>query len=395
VGRTLPFLSVMIPFYLVILMAGFKKGLEVWPAALVSGGSFALAQFLSANFLGPLLPDIIASITSIVCLTLFLRVWHPQQSWRFKDEAPSTGKEKLRYTGGQVFRAWAPFIILSIFVGAWGVKPIAAFLDTFTVKFAFPGLTGMVIRGGTALPAVFKLNVLGAAGTSILLTALVSLPIMGASPALAVKTFGQTIKTLKFTMVSIPVILGFAYIINWGGMANALGNAFAETGHMFPLLAPFLGWIGVLVTGSDTSANALFGKLQEVTATKLGIDPVITVAANTSGGVCGKMISPQSLSVATAAVGLVGKESDIFRFTLKHSIILTGVIAIMTFLQSNVLGFLVPVYAKVVTAAAGAMDTRDGMLYLLATLAVIVVLAVLAVVKGRSSGETEAQRRAA
>jgi lactate permease len=395
VGRTLPFLSMMIPFYLVVLMAGLRKGVEVWPAAVVSGGSFALAQFLSANFLGPLLPDIIASITSIVCLTLFLRVWHPKQSWRFEGEAPSTGKEKLRYSGGQVFRAWAPFVILSIFVGAWGVKPIAAFLDTFTVKFDFPGLAGMVLRGGTALPATFKLNVLGAAGTSILLTALVSLPIMGASPALAVKTFGQTLRTLKFTMVSIPVILGFAYIINWGGMANALGNAFAETGHMFPLLAPFLGWIGVLVTGSDTSANALFGKLQEVTATKLGIDPVITVAANTSGGVCGKMISPQSLAVATAAVGLVGKESDIFRFTLKHSIILTCVIAIMTFLQSNILGFLVPVYQRVAAATAGAVDTHAGMLYLLGTLAVIAVLAVLAVVKGRSSTQTAAAARRA
>ena len=386
VGRTLPFLSMVIPFYLVVLMAGLKKGFEVWPAALVSGGSFALAQFLSANFLGPLLPDIIASITSIVCLTLFLRVWRPKQAWRFATEAPSNGKEQLRYSGGQVFRAWAPFIILSIFVGAWGVKPIAAFLDTFTVKFAFPGLTGMVLRNGTALPAVFKLNVLGAAGTSILLTALVSLPVMGASASLAVKTFGQTLRTLKFTMVSIPVILGFAYIINWGGMANALGNAFAETGQLFPLLAPFLGWIGVLVTGSDTSANALFGKLQEVTATKLGIDPVITVAANTCGGVCGKMISPQSLSVATAAVGLVGKEADIFRFTLKHSIILTCVIAVMTYLQSNILGFLVPVYTKVAAAAAGTMDTHAGMLYLLGTLAVIVVLAALAVMKGKAAG---------
>jgi lactate permease len=400
VGRTLPFVSIAIPFYLVVLMAGFKRGFEVWPAALVSGGSFAIAQWASSNYLGPLLPDIIASIASIVALTLFLRVWHPKKSWRFANEAPSEGKAQLRYTGGQVFRAWAPFIVLSIFVGAWGIKPVKAALDHFALfKFPIPGLDGMVIRGDKPMPAAFSFTVLSAAGTSILFAALASLPVMKASPKLAVQVLGQTLKSLKFPIVTISFILGFAYIMNFAGMAYALGNAFAATGKAFPFVAPFLGWVGVLMTGSDTSTNALFGKLQEVTATKLGVDPVITVAANTSGGVCGKMISPQSLAVATAAVGLVGKEPDLFRFTLKHSIILTTVIAVIVFLQSNVLHFMVPVYSRVASAAAaasGASVVGEGVKYLAVTIAVVIAVAAISIVLGRGkAAEAERARKAA
>jgi lactate permease len=385
VGRTLPFVSVLVPFYLVVLMAGLRRGLEVWPAALVSGASFAVAQFLSANYLGPLLPDIIASVVSIACLTVFLHFWKPATAWRFQGEAPSEGKEKLRYTGGQVLRAWMPFILLSVFVGAWGVKSIQSALDHLLVaKWSIPGLDQLVVRDGKPMAAVFKWNVLGAAGTSILLTAACSLPVMGASPVVAARVFGETVKKLRFPVVTISFVLGFAYIMNFAGMANALGNAFAETGRAFPLLAPFLGWLGVLMTGSDTSANALFGKLQEVTATKLGIDPVITVAANTSGGVCGKMISPQSLTVATASVGLVGKESEIFRFTLKHSIILTGAIAVLVYLQSNLLGFLVPAATRASAAAGAAGDlVPEGLAWLGALVVLVVVLVVAAGIAGR------------
>ncbi|HEX8908559.1 MAG TPA: lactate permease LctP family transporter [Anaeromyxobacteraceae bacterium] len=395
VGRTLPFVSIAIPFYLVVLMAGFRRGFEVWPAALVSGGSFAVAQWASSNFIGPLLPDIIASIASIVSLTLFLRVWHPKQSWRFKGEAASHGKERLRYSGGQVFRAWTPFILLSVFVGAWGIKSVKVALDHYALfKWAVPGLDGMVVRGGKPLAAAFSFSALSAAGTSILLTALVCLPVMKASPKVALQVFGQTLKALRFPILTISFILGFAYIMNFSGMAYALGNAFAATGKAFPLVAPFLGWLGVLMTGSDTSTNALFGKLQEVTATKLGVDPVITVAANTSGGVCGKMISPQSLAVATAAVGLVGKEPDIFRFTLKHSILLTSVIAVLVYLQSNVLHFMVPIYARGAAAAAAvAPSLREGLLALAVTALVVTLVAVMAVVLGRERPADRAELR--
>jgi lactate permease len=360
VGRTLPFLSVLIPLYLTVLMAGWKKGLEVWPACLVSGVSFAIAQYLSSNFIGPLLPDIIASITSIICTVIFLKMWHPKESWRFPDEPAATGKAKLEYTGGQIFRAWAPFIILSLFVCAWGIKPVNAALNQITKElfnFAIPvsGLHNMVIdQVGKAKPAVYNLNVLSAAGSAILFAWLFSIPVMGASVGTAIKVAGNTLNTLKWPILTIATILGFAFIMNYSGMAITLGYAFAGTGDSFPFFAAILGWLGVFMTGSDTSTNALFGKLQAVTAEKIGIDPVITVSANTCGGVCGKMISPQSISVATGATGLVGHEGDIFRFTLKHSIFLACIIGVMHLLWAYVFTGMVPTYAKAVAAAPAA-----------------------------------------
>lgn len=391
VGRTLPFVSVLIPLYLVMLMSGWKNGMEVWPAALVCGGSFALTQWWSSNYLGPLLPDILASIVSIVCLVAFLRKWHPKNTWRFPEEPASSGREKLKYTGGQVFRAWAPFIILSIFVAAWGVKAIKEALDYFTLyKFQISGLHNMILRGGTPLAAVYGFNLLSAAGTAILLAGLFSIPVMGASLSASADVAAKTLKTLRWPVATISLILGFAYIMNFSGMATTLGNAFAATGKLFPFFSPFLGWLGVFMTGSDTSTNALFGKLQEVTASKIGVDPVITVAANTCGGVCGKMISPQSLSVATAAVGLVGQESDIFRFTLKHSLILTTVVALITMLQAYVITWIVPTYAKTAVAAAAkaaaaaaAAFPSQGLLYLGGTLVLVLMITVSSRTVGR------------
>jgi lactate permease len=213
---------------------------------------------------------------------------------------------------------------------------------------------------------------------------------MGASFSQGMKVLGQTFKTLRWPVVTISVILGFAYIMNYSGMAITLGNAFATTGVLFPFFASFLGWLGVFMTGSDTSSNALFGKLQEVTATQIGVDPVITVSANTSGGVCGKMISPQSLSVATAAVGLVGQEADIFRFTLKHSIILTAVIGVFAMLQSYVIKWIVPVYAKASAAAPAAAAAApalpiEGLTYLALTLALVLAVIVTARVTGKAT----------
>ena len=391
VGRTLPFLSVIIPLYLVILMAGWKKGLEVWPIALVSGASFAITQFLSSNYLGPMLPDILASIASMVATVLFLQFWQPKESWRFEHEAAAAGKEKLRYTGGQVFRAWAPFVLLSLFVAAWGIKPIKDFLDYYTLyKFPISGLHNMVIRGDKPMAAIYSFNLLSAAGTAILFAALFSIPVMGASLSTAAKVAGATFKTLRWPIVTIATILGFAYIMNFSGMAITLGLAFAATGHFFPFFAPLLGWVGVFMTGSDTSTNALFGKLQEVTATRIGVDPVITVSANTCGGVCGKMISPQSIAVATAATGLVGREGDIFRFTLKHSIFLALIIAVFTYLQAYVVTWIVPHYEKVaaaapaVAAAKAPFDPTVGGTYLIIALAVVILVTISARVLGKA-----------
>lgn len=379
VGRTLPLISFFVPLYLVVLMAGWKKGLEVWPACFVSGGSFALAQFISSNspLTAPLLPDLIASIASIVCTVLFLKVWHPKESWHFDHEPKREGKAKLLYSGGQIFRAWAPFIILSLFVCAWGIKPVNQALDQITktvFDFAFPiaGLDKLVIdQAGKAKPAVFKLNILSAAGTAILFAWFFSIVVMGASLKTASVVARDTLKTLKWPIITISTILGFAYIMNFSGMAITLGYAVATTGAAFPFFAALLGWLGVFMTGSDTSTNALFGKLQAVTAEKLGIDPVIAMSANTCGGVCGKMISPQSISVATGATGMVGRESEIFRFTFKHSLIMAMLVGVLHLLWAYVFPGIVPSYVKPVAAAAAAVANAaqaainpDGLLWL-------------------------------
>lgn len=268
VGRTLPFLSLFVPLYLVILMAGWKKGIEVWPACLVSGGSFALVQFLSANFIGPLLPDILSSIASIICTVVFLRYWHPKESWHFSEEPKSEGRAELMYSGGQVFRSWAPFLLLSVFVAAWGIKDVqTAMNQIFLVKLPIEGLDKMVIdHVGKTKAAVYTFNGLSSAGTAILLAWFFCIPVMGASIRTALDVAGNTLRQLRWPIVTIATILGFAYIMNYSGVAITLGHAFASTGWFFPFFAAFLGWLGVFMTGSDTSTNALFGKLQAVTA---------------------------------------------------------------------------------------------------------------------------------
>ena len=386
VGRTLPFLSVLIPLYLAILMAGWKKGWEVWPACLVCGGSFAIVQFLSSNFMGPLLPDILASIASIICVVLFLKIWHPKESWHFPSEKASLGREKLRYTGGQVFRAWAPFIILSAFVAAWGIPSIKEVLDSlFLVKFQIAGLHNMVLKGATPIAAVYSLNLLSAAGSAILFAGIFSVPVTGASVGTGLAVAGDTINKLKWPIVTITLILGFAYIFNFSGMVVTLGDAFAATGVFFPFFAPFLGWLGVFMTGSDTASNAFFAKLHVVTAQKIGVDPVVLVAANSSGGVCGKMISPQSIAVATSATDQVGKEGDIFLFTLKHSLILTFVVGIMVTLQAYVFKWMIPVYDKAEAAVkvVTKVTTSMGSTYLIGVFVLCLAITVMSIATGK------------
>ncbi len=390
VGRTLSPLSVFIPLYLVIIMAGWKRGLEVWPACLVSGGSFALVMFLFSNYVGPLLPNVLSSITSIICTVVFLRFWHPKESWHFPEEAKSNGAAQLNYTGGQVFRAWAPFLLLSIFVAAWGIKPVQdAMNHIFLVKLPIYGLDNMVVdQMGMVKSAVFIFNGLSAAGTAILLAWFFCIPVMGTSLGMAFEVAGSTLKQLKWPIVTISTILGFAFIMNYSGMGITLGYAFASTGRLFPFFAAFLGWLGTFVTGSDTSTNALFGKLQTVTAHQIGINPLVTVGANTAGGVCGKMISPQSISVSTAATHMVGQESEIFRFTLKHSLILTTVVGIICMLEAYVFTWIIPTVEKAAPAVAqagavAAAGISDGLLYLGITFAAAVLITILSRTLGK------------
>jgi lactate permease len=369
VGRTLPILSVILPFYLVVLMAGFKRTVEVLPAIVVSGGSFAFFQWFSANYLGPMLPDVLAGLASIISLMVLLKYWKPKSVWHFKEEPPQTIATELQYTPGQVLRAWTPFIFMTLMVIAWGLAPVKGALNAVsTVKFMIPGLQDTILKpdGSPLTIKPFEFNYLSSPGTAVLLAAFISLPLIGLRWQEGVKAYLATWQQLKLPIITIAAIVGFAFIANYSGMSNTMALALASTGGLFPFFSPILGWLGVFLTGSDTSANALFCKLQYTSATAIGVDPVVTVAANASGGVTGKMISPQSIAIGAAAVGLVGKEAELFRFTVKHSFIMLGVVCILTMLQAYVITWIIPTYEQLVpTTTVAPADLSTGFRYLL------------------------------
>ena len=453
VGRQLPFISVFIPFYVILIMVGWKKTIEVLPAIIVCGVTFAVSQWASASYLGPYLPDIIASLASIVALVLLLRVWHPKENWSFDHESDLREKEQHTYSAGEVFRAWAPYLALTIMVLLWGIPSIKTELDKGTKEIEVTGLHNAIVKkvskpeeglkkagavvaeadrvlaalpanepklaGAVTLladirmleeklvpveqtlagrgavltderragfdaiarkstdlqkllkddleknrvvakeqfkplvkaltdqlpvktPAKYKFNFWSAAGTAILIAAFLSALICGVSLADTCRILGKTLYDMRYPAITVASVLGLAYVMNFSGMTNCLGLIFTKTGHIFPFIAPFLGWLGVFLTGSDTSSNVLFGGLQKATAEQLTLNPVLMGAANTSGGVMGKMISPQSLAVATAACGMVGEEGTLFRFTLKHSIFLTVIVGIIITLQAYVIPWMVP-----------------------------------------------------
>lgn len=391
VGRTLPILSVMLPFYLVSIIAGVKKAQEIGPAVLVSGISFAFLQYFSSNFLGPALPDVIAGLGSIVCLMVFLRFWKPKTIWRFANEPAATLNTDISYTNGQLLRAWSPFLVLTIMVIAWGIQPIKDALNTAGMtQFEFPGLHN-AIQGedGTLLAKVFKLNYLSAAGTAILIAALVAIPLVGLTYSEGLSVFGATVNQLKFPILTIASVLAFAYILNDSGITLTLADVLANTGVLFPFFAPVLGWLGVFITGSDTSANALFSKLQYATAQSIGVDPVVTVGANISGGVVGKMISPQSIAVAAAAGNLVGKESELFRFTVKHSFIMLFFICLIVLAQAYTLKWLIPTYEMLGgQKVAVTPDVTKGYTYLIVLAVILVALAISILTTAKPKKET-------
>ncbi|MBX8609220.1 lactate permease LctP family transporter [Pseudomonas capsici] len=359
-GRQLPLLSIFVPFWLMFMMDGVRGVKETWPAALIAGLSFAITQYLTSNFIGPELPDITSALVSIVSLTLFLKVWQPQ---RATDSLVVSGgaaaiaggpggfgqqrtSVKSPYTLGQIIKAWSPFLILTAMVTVWTLKPFKAVfaaggaLQAWTINIAVPYLDQLVIKGtpivakATAMPAVYKFDLIAASGTAILFSAILAMIVLRISPKIGLTTFKETLIELRWAIVSIGMVLAFAFVMNYSGMSSTLALVLAGTGAAFPFFSPFLGWLGVFLTGSDTSANALFGSLQATTAHQLGVSDVLMVAANSSGGVTGKMISPQSIAVACAATGLVGKESDLFRFTLKHSLFFATIVGCITYAQA-------------------------------------------------------------
>lgn len=371
-GRQLPLLSLFVPFWLVFMMDGAKGVRETWPAALVTGGSFAVTQYFTSNHIGPELPDITSALVSLVSLAAFLKVWQPRSASQraggsagggamalsgfgggFNGGAPASRKASP-YSAMQTIRAWAPFGILTAIVTVWSLQPFKALfaangaLAGTVLKFRIPGLDQMVIKAAPivatpkAYEAVLKLDLLSAVGTAILLTALISAVLLRMRPRELLSTFGETLVELARPILSIGLVLAFAFVANYSGMSSTLALMLAGTGAAFPFFSPFLGWLGVFLTGSDTSSNALFCSLQNTTAHQIGVSDTLLVAANTTGGVTAKMISPQSIAVACAATGLVGKESELFRFTVKHSLLFAVIIGIMTAVQAYLLPGMIP-----------------------------------------------------
>jgi lactate permease len=348
VGRILPFFSILVPFWLVWAFAGFSGMLEVWPAVLVAGASFAIPQFLMSNFHGPWLVDVVSSVTSMVCLILFLLVWHPKKIWGFEHEQHEerSARGEHGHSRADVVRAWIPWAVLSVLVFIWGLPSMKTLLDKTSVfKFPIAGLHQMIQRVPPVVPkpvaegAVYVLNWLSATGTGLFLAAVIAGLIMGCGPAMMARTYLKTIKKIRFSLLTIAAMLAIGFMTRYSGLDATMGLAFARTGVMYPFFGTLLGWLGVALTGSDTSSNVLFGSLQKITAQQIGLSPILMGAANSCGGVMGKMIDAQSIVVASTATEWYGHEGDILRYVFFHSIALACLVGIMVTLQAYVFPF--------------------------------------------------------
>lgn len=359
IGRQLPFFSILVPFWLIWAFAGFKGMRDIWPAILVAGVAFAVPQFLISNFHGPWLVDVIASIVSMGSLTLFLKVWQPRTIWTstalgkhkdtsMNDVLPSGAPvADSTLAGISTARAWMPWVILSVFVFAWGIPAIKKILDGVWIwKLAVPGLDKMIMKMPPVAKeplleaAVFNFNILSMAGTGILVSALVAGLLMGYTLPRIIREYWETIKTVKYSLLTICAMFGIGYLTKYSGLDATLGLAFAHTGVLYPLFGTLLGWLGVALTGSDTAANVLFGSLQKTTAEQLGLPPVLMAAANSAGGVMGKMIDAQSIVVASTATKWYGHEGDILRYVFFHSIALAFLVGLLVTLQAYVWPFM-------------------------------------------------------
>ncbi len=348
VGRQLPVFSLLIPFWLVAALAGWRAMLQVWPACLVGGLSFSLVQFFVSNLHGPWLVDTASALTSIGAILLFLCFWRPRTVWRFPDE-PVTVKVATRQPAGRVFRAWSPWLILTVVVFIWALPATKAVLSNVgELKFTIPYLHGMVLKAPPLAPelraesALYTLNLLSATGTAPLLAALAAGAWLGLRPLELGRMYFHTLWRVRLSLLTISGMLALAFTSRYAGLDSTLGLAFASTGPLFPYFSPVLGWLGVALTGSDTASNVLFGNLQQVTAHQVGISPVLAAAANSTGGVMGKMIDAQSIVVASVATGQQGQEGQILRSVFWHSLTLAALVGVLVLLQAYVFPSVVP-----------------------------------------------------
>jgi lactate permease len=366
VGRLCAMISVVIPMYMLVVMVGFARTIEVLPAVIVCGLSFAGVQFYVSNYIGPELTDILSSLACIGAMVLVIKFWKPKNIFRLEGEKPATVAPK-RHTPAELFQAWLPYMLLVAFVLVWGEADVKAALDRFTNGLLpsflprnpnvlnglnVPGLHNLITRipPVTAAPApyaaVFTLNWLTASGTACFLATIAAAIFLRVKPGQFVGIYKATFHQLAKPMITIASMLALAYLMNYSGMTSTLGLALATTGGAFPFFSAILGWLGVFLTGSDTSSNALFGNLQVITANALGLNPILTASVNSAAGVMGKMISLQSIAVAVAATGLTtADEAKLFRFTIKHSVFLACVVGAIAMVFAYVVPGLVPVVA--------------------------------------------------
>ncbi len=357
VGRLCAPLSLFVPAYLICIMVGWRGMWEIWPAVLVVGGVFASAQFLMSNFVGPQLTDIVGSLSALCALLLLLRFWQPAAVWdrelepvavpdnvvraEKKFSAFAGNIEGRKHLAGEIFQAWMPYGLLVIMVLLWGIKPIPSLLNRATISVGWPLLHNLVqvmppvVARPTLYKAIYQLNFLSASGTACMIATLLSALLLRMSPVAFGRLLLSVCRQLILPTVTVTAVLAMAFVMNYCGATATLGLAFAASGTLFPFFSPLLGWLGVFLTGSDTSANALFGNLQVVTAGRLGFEPTLMAAANSAGGVVGKMISVQNIAVAAAATAMsVSDQAKLFRFTLRHSVIMATAIGIEVMLYA-------------------------------------------------------------
>jgi lactate permease len=346
VGRQLPVFSVIVPFWLVWAFAGLRGVAGVWPAVLVAGVSFAIPQFLVSNFHGPWLVDVVAALVSMAAVMLFLRVWQPRERWGLAGQEAAAPPAAHGYSRREVIRAWVPWLILSVLVFVWGLPQARAFLDEISaVRVPVPGLHALVQRTPPVVltprpeAAIFNVNWLSATGSAILLAALVAGSVMGYGAREMARVYWSTLRLVRFSLVTIAAMLALGFTTRYSGVDATLGLAFARTGVFYPFFGTLLGWLGVALTGSDTSSNVLFGSLQRITAEQLGLSPTLMAAANSSGGVMGKMVDAQSIVVASTATRWYGHEADILRFVFWHSVALACLVGLLVSLQAYVWPF--------------------------------------------------------
>src|SRR4051794_16846622 len=352
VGRQLPFFSLIVPFWLIWAFAGFKRMLEIWPAILVTGVAFAVPQFVMSNFHGPTLVDVVASLVSMACLAGFLKIWRPKTimlgTTRDSEFVSAAEAEKRMvrhpHTSAEVLSAWMPWVILAVIVFIWGLPSVKTWLNSISnPQFPIEGVHNLIQRVPPVAPpnakpegAVYALSWLSATGSGILLASIVAALVMKLNVANIVGTYWRTLVTVRYSLLTIAAMLAIGVVTRYSGLDATMGLAFAHTGVFYPFFGTLLGWLGVALTGSDTASNVLFGSLQKITAEQLGLNPVLMAAANSSGGVMGKMIDAQSIVVASTATNWFGHEGEILRYVFFHSLALACLVGLLVTLQAYV-----------------------------------------------------------